>query len=141
MDFILGQLISLTDHIHRIPGQFDNKPEKQLVSLYLEINITQIEASVFAFVVLISQFLENDMFSIEMDPSMQLSSSKGLEKTLTFKISLKRISTFSSVSTFNTISAFIINSCAIIFDVCHFRFLVVSEKSIFLQINCLLDKK
>ena len=36
----------------------------------LEINNTQMEASVtlFAFVVLISKFLENDMFSIEMDP-------------------------------------------------------------------------
>ena len=42
------------------------------VSLFLEMNITQIEASVtlFAFVVLISQFLDNDMFSIEMDPGM-----------------------------------------------------------------------
>ena len=40
------------------------------VSLFLEINITQIEASVtlFSFVILISQFLENDMFSIKMDP-------------------------------------------------------------------------
>ena len=42
------------------------------VLLFLEINITQIEASVtvFAFVILISQFLENDMFSIEMDPQV-----------------------------------------------------------------------
>ena len=41
-------------------------------SLFLEKNITQIEASVtlFAFVILISQFLENNMFSIEMDPRM-----------------------------------------------------------------------
>ena len=40
------------------------------VSLSLEINITQIEASVtlFVFVILISQFL--DMFSIEMGPRM-----------------------------------------------------------------------
>ena len=40
------------------------------VSLLLEINITQIEASVTlsAFVILISQFMENDMFSIEVDP-------------------------------------------------------------------------
>ena len=34
------------------------------------------------------------MLSIEMDPLMQLRSSKGLQKTLTFKISLKRIFTF-----------------------------------------------
>ena len=63
------------------------------VSLFLEINITQIEAFValFAFVVLISQFLENDMFSNEMDPCMQFRSRKGLEKTLTFKISIKQI--------------------------------------------------
>ena len=42
------------------------------VSLFYEINITQIEESVtlFAFVILISQFLENDTFSIEMDPRM-----------------------------------------------------------------------
>ena len=42
------------------------------VSLFLEINITLIEASVmlFEFVILISQFLENDMFSIEMDTRM-----------------------------------------------------------------------
>ena len=35
------------------------------MSLFLEMNITQIEASVmfFAFVILISQFLENDLFS------------------------------------------------------------------------------
>ena len=45
---------------------------------------------------LISQFLKKDTFSIEMDPCMQFPSSKGLEKTLTFKISLKRIVTFSS---------------------------------------------
>ena len=52
------------------------------VSLFLEINITPIEASVtrFAFVILISQFLENDMFSIEMDPHMYFRSIKGLEK-------------------------------------------------------------
>ena len=43
--------------------------------------------TLFAFVVLISQFLENDMFSIEI----------GLEKTLTFKISLKQTFTYSSV--------------------------------------------
>ena len=42
------------------------------VSLLLEIIITEIEASVmlFPFVNLISQFFENDMFSIEMDPLM-----------------------------------------------------------------------
>ena len=42
------------------------------MSLFLEIDITQIEASVmlFAFVILITQFLENDMFSIQMDPWM-----------------------------------------------------------------------
>ena len=42
------------------------------MSLFLYINITQIEVSVtlFAFVIFISQFLENDMFSIEMDPRM-----------------------------------------------------------------------
>ena len=42
------------------------------VSLILEINTTQKEAYVtlFAFNVLISQFLENDMLSIKMDPSM-----------------------------------------------------------------------
>ena len=52
---------------------------------------------VFAFFILTSQFLENDMFSIEMDPCMQFRSSKGLEETLTFKISVKRIFTSSSV--------------------------------------------
>ena len=38
----------------------------------LQINITEIEASVtlFAFVILISQFLENDTFSIEIDLRM-----------------------------------------------------------------------
>ena len=38
----------------------------------LEINVAQMEASVtfFAFVILISQFLENDMFSNEMDTRM-----------------------------------------------------------------------
>ena len=42
------------------------------VSLFLKINITQIEASVtiFSLDILISQFLENDMFSIEMAPRM-----------------------------------------------------------------------
>ena len=42
------------------------------VLLFLEINITQMEASVtlFAFVILTSQFIENDMFSIEMDLHM-----------------------------------------------------------------------
>ena len=42
------------------------------MSLFLEINITQIEASdmLSVFVVLISQFLENDMFSIEMNLHM-----------------------------------------------------------------------
>ena len=52
------------------------------VSLFLVINITQIEASVtlFAIVILISRFLENDMFSIEMDPWILLRLSKGLEK-------------------------------------------------------------
>ena len=30
MDFISGQLISLTNRIHRIPGQFVNKPGKGL---------------------------------------------------------------------------------------------------------------
>ena len=72
----------------------DNRRVKQIVSLYfkhmaiLEINITQMEASetLFAFVVLISQFLENDMFSIEMDPCMQFRSSKGLEKHWLLKI-------------------------------------------------------
>ena len=41
-------------------------------SLVLEINIDQIEASVtlFAFIIQISQFLENDMFSIEMHLQM-----------------------------------------------------------------------
>ena len=33
-----------------------------------------------AFVILISQFLENNMFSIEMDMRMLFHSSKGLEK-------------------------------------------------------------
>ena len=65
------------------------------VSVYLDINITQIEASVtlFAFVDLISQYLENNMFSIKIDPCMQFQfhSSKGPKKTLTFKISLKQI--------------------------------------------------
>ena len=42
------------------------------VSLFLEINITKLEASValFTFAIWISQFLENSMFSIEMDPRM-----------------------------------------------------------------------
>ena len=68
------------------------------MSLFFEINITQIEASVtlFAFVVFISQ-LKNDIFYIEMDPYMLFHSSKGLEKTLTFKISLKLTFTSSSV--------------------------------------------
>ena len=52
--------------------------------------------TLFAFVVLIAKFLENDMFSIEMDPCVQFRSSKGLENTLTLKISPKRI--FSSFS-------------------------------------------
>ena len=39
----------------------------------------------FAFVVLISQVLENDIFSIEMDLCMQFCSSKGLEKNIHFK--------------------------------------------------------
>ena len=67
--------------------------------LFLEIKITQIEASVtlFAFVFLILQFLENDMFSIEMDMCLQLRLSMDLEKTLTFKISLEQIFTSSSV--------------------------------------------
>ena len=34
----------------------------------------------FAIVILISQFLENDMFSIEMDLRMLFRSGKGLEK-------------------------------------------------------------
>ena len=34
----------------------------------------------FTFVNLISQFLDNDMFSIEMDPRMSFLSIKGLEK-------------------------------------------------------------
>ena len=57
------------------------------VSLFLEINITQTEASVtlFALVVLISQFLENYMFSVEMDPRLQFRSSKGLEKSWLLK--------------------------------------------------------
>ena len=83
---IIGELSRLCHSIQSMP-------------LFLEINITQIEASVtlFAFVVLISQFLENDMFSIEMDPCVQFRSDKGLEKTLTFKISLKQIVTSSSM--------------------------------------------
>ena len=53
--------------------------------------------TLFAIVVLLSQFLENDMFSIEIDPCLLFRSSKGLEKTLTFKISLKRIFTSSVI--------------------------------------------
>ena len=51
------------------------------------------------FVVLISKFIKkkNDMFSFEIVPCMQFRSSKGLDKTLTFKISSKRIVTLSSV--------------------------------------------
>ena len=53
----------------------DNTRVKQTissVSLFAEVNITEIEASVtlFAFVVLISQFHENDVFSIDRDPRM-----------------------------------------------------------------------
>ena len=42
------------------------------VALFLEINITQIGETVTlcAFVILISQFYENDMFSIEIDLRM-----------------------------------------------------------------------
>ena len=51
----------------------DNRRDNQTVLCYfkhvafLEINITQIEASMtlFVFVILISKFLENDMFSIK----------------------------------------------------------------------------
>ena len=39
----------------------------------------------FAFVVLISQVLENDIFSIEMNLCMQFCSSKGLETNIHFK--------------------------------------------------------
>ena len=61
--------------------------------------LTHIETAVmlFTFVILISQFLETDMFSIEMDPCVQFCSSKSLQKTLTFKFALKRIFTSSSV--------------------------------------------
>ena len=45
--------------------------------------------TLFTFVVLISQFLENDMFSIKMDPCIQFRSSKGLEKAFTFEIFTK----------------------------------------------------
>ena len=57
-------------------------PHISSVSLFLMKSITQIKASMtlFAFAVLISQFLENDLFSIEMDMCMQFNSSKGLEK-------------------------------------------------------------
>ena len=56
----------------------DNRRVKKTMLRYfkgitiLEINFTQIEASVtlIAFVFLMSQYLENDMFSIEMDPCM-----------------------------------------------------------------------
>ena len=58
----------------------DNGREKQTtgmlhyscVSLSLEINIIQIEVSMtlFAFVILILQFLENNMFSIKIDQCM-----------------------------------------------------------------------
>ena len=52
------------------------------VSLFLEIHITKIEASLtqFAFVIFILQLIDNDMFSIEMDPRVQFRPSKGLEK-------------------------------------------------------------
>ena len=58
------------------------------VSLLLEIIITEIEESVmlFPFVILISQFFENDMFSSEMDPLMLFSSSTGLEKHWPLKV-------------------------------------------------------
>ena len=60
------------------------------VSLFSEINTTKIEAPVtlFAFVILISQFLENNMFSIEIDPRREFLSSKGFEKALLLRISL-----------------------------------------------------
>ena len=63
---------------------------------FIEINFTLIGASVHC-VILISQFLENDMFSIKTDSCMQFRSSEGLEKRLTFKISQQRIFTFSPV--------------------------------------------
>ena len=71
----------------------------QACRYFLEIHITQIEppATPLAFDVLISQFLENDMFSIEMDPPMEFRSSKGFEKALTFRIFIERICTSSSV--------------------------------------------
>ena len=42
------------------------------VTIFRDTHYPNIEASVtlFAFVILISQFLENDMFSIEMDSRM-----------------------------------------------------------------------
>ena len=53
------------------------------MSLFLEMDINQKERPVMLFtsVDLISQFLENCLFSIEMDPCMQFRLSKGLEKT------------------------------------------------------------
>ena len=70
-----------------------------VMPLFLEINITHIEVFVtlFAFVILISRFLENVIFSIETDLCMQFRSSKDLEKTLTFQISLKQMKTSSFV--------------------------------------------
>ena len=52
------------------------------VSLFLEMNITQKEASVmfFEFVILISQFLENNLFSFEWIHACNFVPSKGLEK-------------------------------------------------------------
>ena len=50
----------------------------------------------FAFVVLSSQMLENDTFSIDIDPCMRFHSSKVLKK-MTLKISQKRIFTSSFV--------------------------------------------
>ena len=72
------------------------KELSRLYTLFIEINITQIEASVtlFAFFVLVSPFLEKDRFPIKMDLCVYFSSSKGLAKTLTLKTSLKR--TFTS---------------------------------------------
>ena len=79
------EAIKTTDTIIDFPLKLINGPSVQitnfcktitasLITFFLEIIITQIEASVtlFGFVNLIhvSQFLENEIFSIEMDPRM-----------------------------------------------------------------------
>ena len=55
----------------------DNRSVKQIVLFFKR---KEASVTLFAFVVLISQFLENDMFSIEMDPCMLFRLSGVLKK-------------------------------------------------------------